>query len=69
MYGVRLAPWRCRAGFAINCSAALAWRDRPSLLEEPTSPPIEELGVAALLTVAARFRSWLDVEAARPGAG
>ncbi len=37
------------------------------MLEEPTSLQINELGVPALLTQAARFRFWLDVEAALAG--
>ena len=34
------------------------------MLEEPTSLRIEDPGVRALFTEAARFQSWLDVEAA-----
>ena len=34
------------------------------MLEEPTSLRIDELGVPVLFTEAARFQSWLDVEAA-----
>src|SRR4029450_10604697 len=40
------------------------WRRWPSMLEEPTSLRIEDPGVRALFTEAARFQSWLDVEAA-----
>src|SRR5258706_7359832 len=35
-----------------------------AMLEEPTSLRIEDPGVRALFTEAARFQSWLDVEAA-----
>ena len=34
------------------------------MLEEPTSLRIDDPGVRALFTEAARFQSWLDVEAA-----
>jgi hypothetical protein len=42
----------------------LTRRGWPSLLEEPISLRIDELGVPLLFTEAERFRSWLDVEAA-----
>ena len=38
------------------------------MLEEPTQLRIEDPGVRALFTEAARFQSWLDVEAALAGA-
>src|SRR5712691_8451232 len=38
--------------------------ERTPMLEEPTSLRIEDPGVRALFTEAARFQSWLDVEAA-----
>ena len=34
------------------------------MLEEPTSLRIDDPGVRALFTEAARFHSWLDVESA-----
>jgi predicted TIM-barrel fold metal-dependent hydrolase len=40
------------------------WRKWPPMLEEPTSLRIEDPGIRALFTEAARFQSWLDVEAA-----
>src|SRR3982074_196222 len=39
-------------------------RGSTPMLEEPTSLRIEDPGVRALFTEAARFQSWLDVEAA-----
>src|SRR5438477_3315210 len=38
--------------------------DEDAVLEEPTSLRIDDPGVRALFTEAARFQSWLDVEAA-----
>src|SRR6267143_1217874 len=38
--------------------------DEEPMLEEPTSLRIDDPGVRALFTEAARFQSWLDVEAA-----
>src|SRR5207249_3494094 len=45
------------------CTASTC-RDRPAMLEEPTSLRIDDPGVRTLFTEAARFQSWLDVEAA-----
>ena len=39
------------------------------MLEEPIFLRIDELGVRALFAEAARFQSWLDVEATLAGAG
>jgi adenylosuccinate lyase len=41
-----------------------AREERRSMLDEPTQLRIEDPGVRALFTEAARFQSWLDVEAA-----
>ena len=43
---------------------AMIIQETSPMLEEPTSLRIEDPGVRALFTEAARFQSWLDVEAA-----
>src|SRR6266446_9094115 len=44
--------------------AVRSTKEADSMQEEPTSFRIEEPGVRALFTEAARFQAWLDVEAA-----
>src|SRR5437660_242701 len=59
----RTSKRRSSAGIPRACTAS-TWRGSRAMLEEPTSLRIEDPGVRALFTEAARFQSWLDVEAA-----
>src|SRR2546430_7780132 len=58
-----IACWK-----GVRARASWRWsiptKEADSMLEEPTSLRIEDPGVRALFTEAARFQSWLDVEAA-----